>query len=339
MAVAQQFNVAEKGEIGRDLRPDFDRDKTFEEITRSALHATAASGAALILTDGTVMSCRACSGRLAPPVGTRLNTSTGFTATCVQTAQVIRCDNTASDPRVDGTSCIQLGIHSILAVPVFDGEKVAGVLEVLSSEPGKFTDRHATALKLLARLVETLVNYASRADAASASVASEQKPKPNGAAASDAPSPNVAREKAEKLERKDQPTVMCLSCGHPNPQSSRFCNRCGVILLATFDPPEPAADENLPAKPEAANEDGLKEIYSLIAGSAGRPTWNEIYAKLLANMQSTSAQSKPPSPANHDPAKQDAAKKDNGVVKVGRSQGTNDLKSRIGAAVRNNLWL
>ncbi|HEX8813634.1 MAG TPA: GAF domain-containing protein, partial [Terracidiphilus sp.] len=132
MAVALQLNVAEKGELGRDLRPDFDRDRTFEEITRSALHATAASGAALILTDGTVMSCRACSGHLAPPVGTQLNISTGFTATCVQTAQVIRCDNTASDPRVDGTSCTQLGILSILAVPVFDGEKVAGVLEVLS---------------------------------------------------------------------------------------------------------------------------------------------------------------------------------------------------------------
>jgi GAF domain len=335
MAVAQQLSVAEKSGMGPDLRPDFDRDRTFEEITRSALHATAASGAALILTDGTVMSCRACSGRLAPPVGTRLNTSTGFTATCVQTAQVIRCDNTASDPRVDGTSCIQLGIHSILAVPVFDGEKVAGVLEVLSNEPGKFTDRHATALKLLARLVETLVNYASRADAASASV----KSKPHGAAAPDAPSPNVAREKAEKVEKKDQPTIMCLSCGHPNPDSSRFCNRCGVILLANFDPPEPVADENLPVKPEAANEEGLKEIYSLIAGSAGRPTWNEIYAKLLANMQSTSAQSKPPSPTNHDPARPDVAKKDNGVVKVGSSQGTNDLKSRIGAAVRNNLWL
>ncbi len=338
MAVAQQFSVAEKGGMGRDLRPDFDRDRTFEEITRSALHATAASGAALILTDGTVMSCRACSGRLAPPVGTRLNTSAGFTATCVQTAQVIRCDDTASDPRVDGMSCIQLGIHSILAVPVFEGEKVAGVLEVLSSEPGKFTDRHATALRLLARLVETLVNYASRADAASASVAPEQEPKPNGAAAN-ARAPNLAREKGEKFEKKDQPTIMCLSCGHPNPHSSRFCNRCGVILLATFDPPEPAVDEDFPAKPEAANEEGLKEIYSLIAGSAGRPTWNEIYAKLLANMQSPAAQSKPPVPTNHDPAKQDAAKKDNAVVRVGRPQGTNDLKSRFGAAVRGNLWL
>ena len=99
---------------------------------------------------------------LAPPVGTRLNTDTGFTATCVQTAEVVRCDDTGTDPRVDGSSCVELGIHSILAVPVFDAQKVAGVLEVLSNEPKRFTDRHATALKLLARLVETLVNYASQ---------------------------------------------------------------------------------------------------------------------------------------------------------------------------------
>src|ERR1700690_4228105 len=132
--------------VPMESSPDSDPNRTLEEITRSAQHLTGASGAALALSDGQVISCRACSGYLAPPVGTRLRTDTGLTATCVRTAAVVRCDDTQADPRVDSSKCS--GIRSILAVPVFDNPSVAGVLEVFSSEPNKFTDRHVTALQL-----------------------------------------------------------------------------------------------------------------------------------------------------------------------------------------------
>ena len=129
----KQLNLGPNGSTNpRRLTPELDSDKTLEEITRSALHATGASGSALVLSDGKGMSCRSSSGELAPPVGTRLNTDTGFTAMCVRTAVVVRCDDTKNDPRVDGLSCAQLGIRSILAVPIFSAQKVAGVLEVLS---------------------------------------------------------------------------------------------------------------------------------------------------------------------------------------------------------------
>src|SRR5580704_6895938 len=156
MAALPQPSIPKKDFIRPQVStPDFDS-KTLEEITRSAQHATGASGAALVLSDGKIMSCRACSGELGPPVGTRLNADTGFTATCVRTAVVVRCDDTETDPRVDGSSCVQLGIRSILAVPIFNGQNVAGVLEVLSNEPKKFADRHANALHLLAQLVEAV---------------------------------------------------------------------------------------------------------------------------------------------------------------------------------------
>ena len=67
----------------------------------------------------------------------------------------------------------QLGIRSILAVPIFSAQKVAGVLEVLSNEPKRFTDRHVNALKLLARLVETLVDYASQGDGSASTLTPE----------------------------------------------------------------------------------------------------------------------------------------------------------------------
>jgi hypothetical protein len=300
------------------LSPELDSDKTLEEITRSALHATGASGSALVLSDGDIMSCRASSGELAPPVGTRLNTDTGFTAMCVRIAEIVRCDDTKNDPRLDGSSCAELGIRSILAVPIFYGQKVAGVLEVLSNQPNRFTDRHVNALKLLARLVETLVDYAFQGDGSLSTLTPDTKTRSN-----DSGTANT-----------HQVRVTCLSCGHPNPQGSQFCNRCGVIMLAAPGYSETTPDPGGLAGVESSSDEGLKEIYSLISGNAGRPTWNEIYPKLLAHLQSTSTQEKPPT----EPTK-DTANKDDSVMGFGRALGSPELKAWPGAAVRRSLWL
>jgi hypothetical protein len=302
----------------RGLNPEFASDKTLEEITRSALHATGASGSALVLSDAVGMSCRSSSGELAPPVGTRLNTDTGFTAMCVRTAEVVRCDDTKNDPRVDGSSCAQLGIRSILAVPIFSAQKVAGVLEVLSNEPNRFTDRHVNALKLLARLVETLVDYASQGDASASTLNSEPEIQSNDS--------GTANSRQVKLT--------CLSCGHPNPPGSQFCNRCGVIMLSSPDYSETTPDPGGLGGVGSNSDEGLKEIYSLISGSADRPTWNEIYPKLLAHLQSTSVQDRVPAATPKN-----AAKKADSAFGFGMAQATPEPQERLGGVVRRSLWL
>ena len=290
--------------------PDSDPDRALEEITRSAQHITGASGAALALSDGKVIACCACSGYLAPPVGTQLNTDSGLTATCVQTGEVVRCDDTEADSRIDSSKCI--GIRSILVVPVFNDPAVAGVLEVLSSKPKNFTDRHVTALRLLARLVETHVNFDSRGEASIDTSASDPKH------ASD----------DSGVEHADAARVGCLSCGHRNPQGSQFCNRCGVILGASADPPY--GDLSLPQGTKLLDNDGLREIYKLISGSSGLATWNDIYAKLLANQQSPAAPDKPGKPAPQAPAKSEDIRK---------AEGNDELTARQGAAMRRSIWL
>ncbi len=319
MAAFIQPSITQKDSI-RLRESKADSNGTLEEITRNALHATGAGGAALVLSDGKVMSCQACSGELAPPVGTRLNPDAGFTATCVQTADVVRCDDTATDPRIHGSSCIELGIRSILAVPVFNGPKVAGVLEVLSTEPNQFVERHVTALKLLARLVETLANYA-----------------PRGASSGDAQNARATSQTTESNRVSvNAPTVMCLSCGHRNPQGSQFCNRCGVIVLGSFDQPEAPPDIGGSAATDSSADEGLKEIYKLISENPGRATWNEIYARLMANQPNTSVQPKPPATVKKD---EPAKTKDATVVGTGAARGATELKARLGAAVRRSLWL
>jgi GAF domain len=278
MAAVKQLSLAETNFIDpRGLNPDFDPNGILEQITCSALHVTGANGAALALSDGKIMSCRACCGYSAPPVGALLITDTGLTATCVKTARLLRCDDTEADPWVDRSKCIQLGIRSILAVPVFDAQGVAGVLEVLSNEPKKFTDRHAFALQLLARLVETVVNYSSTGDG------------PFHTLTHDAQFPGHD----SGTVNTDETSVACLSCGHSNPQGSQSCNRCGTILNISPGSLEPTADFSLPDDTDSSADEGLTKIYRLICGSAGPTTWNDISARLLANLQSPSVQDKP----------------------------------------------
>ena len=311
----RRYRVENGFAVPLESGPDLDPNRTLEEITRSAQHLTGASGAALALSDGTVISCRACSGYLAPPVGTRLNTDTGLTATCVRTAEVVHCEDTEADPRVDSSKCV--GIRSILVVPVFNDTVVAGVLEVLSSKPKNFTDRHVTALQLLARLVETHANYVSRGNALDSS-ASDAKLARDDSAAANAVVPGVG----------------CLSCGHRNPQGSQFCNRCGVILLASLDPQDATPGFSLPEGAGSLDHEGLREIYKLISGSAGLATWNDIYAKLVANQQS------PPAPDKIHPAPaEDPDRSERAAKNFGKTEGTNELTARSGAAIRRRLWL
>jgi hypothetical protein len=82
------------------------------------------------------------------------------------------------------------------------------------------------------------------------------------------------------------------------------------------------------------SDEGLKEIYSLISGSADRPTWNEIYPKLLAHLQSTSVQDRVPAATPKN-----AAKKADSAFGFGMAQATPEPQERLGGVVRRSLWL
>jgi len=120
-----------------------------------------ASGAAIALaeSDPATMLCRASSGQIAPPVGATLQVGSGFSGACVQTARMLRCDDTATDERVDRESCLALGIRSIIAAPVLRGEKVIGLLEVFSSQPDAFGENDSAILQ---RFTETILEAVKR---------------------------------------------------------------------------------------------------------------------------------------------------------------------------------
>jgi putative methionine-R-sulfoxide reductase with GAF domain len=118
---------------------------------RLALVQTGATAGAIALSHEGQMVCCATIGDIAPPLGARVDSAAGLTGTCVRTGRVLECDDTQVDERVDSAVCRQLGIGSILVLPIGERQGPVGVLELLSHQANRF---HNTSPELLLRLLD-----------------------------------------------------------------------------------------------------------------------------------------------------------------------------------------
>lgn len=121
-------------------------------IAQEALAVANAQGTAIAIALGQEVVCCARAGHLAPPLGTPLDARSGLSGECLRSGEVVCCDDTETDPRVDVEACRQSGIRSVLAVPLRLDEQVIGVFEVFSARPGAFGYWEARLLYLLADL-------------------------------------------------------------------------------------------------------------------------------------------------------------------------------------------
>jgi hypothetical protein len=129
----------------------FDRETELQSIAERALSLTRATGAAIAMSAGSdnEMTCMASAGDDAPPVRSRLQVGSGFSGECVRSGRSLRCDDSETDDRVDRAGCRSLGIRSLVAVPIRQGSKVIGLLEVFSPQPYAFNADDIGALQQL----------------------------------------------------------------------------------------------------------------------------------------------------------------------------------------------
>jgi TonB family protein len=132
-----------------------DLDSILSEATHAARYFTDATGAALALWSQGVVICRARSGDTAPPLGAKLDVDSGISGECLRSGRSKRCNDTLTDPLVDGAVCQEMGIRSLAAVPLRGERGVVGILEVFSDRPYAFSDPHITLLKQLAQIAVT----------------------------------------------------------------------------------------------------------------------------------------------------------------------------------------
>ena len=134
---------------GGSASEDLALDLVLNQIVEQACLATGATGAAIALTRGGEMVCRATTGRTAPDLGVRLDNA-GFSAECLRIGTLQRCDDTETDPRVDAGACRLLGVRSILVVPLWYWGEFMGIFEIFSPRPNAFGERDEQTLQALA---------------------------------------------------------------------------------------------------------------------------------------------------------------------------------------------
>jgi putative methionine-R-sulfoxide reductase with GAF domain len=145
------------------LGPDLDA--ALHLIARRAHAFTRATGAAVALTEGSDMICRATAGADAPSLGARVKTGEGFSGECVRTGTLQRCDDSETDPRVDRETCRVLGIRSLAAVPVRWEQAVIGLLEVFAPDPNAFGADDEVVLVRLAEITSNAIHRAGAPEA------------------------------------------------------------------------------------------------------------------------------------------------------------------------------
>jgi len=148
--LAALFSARGGGGLSAEVSAQLALEIVLNEIVEQACLATGATGAAIVLERDGEMVCRASSGANAPVLGASLSSESGLTAECIRTRQVQRCNDAQSDPRADAEASRSLGIRSVMILPLLQGDELAGLLEVFSSEPGAFGDRDELRLTALA---------------------------------------------------------------------------------------------------------------------------------------------------------------------------------------------
>jgi len=128
-------------------------DEVLQLVAERAVAITGADGLAIALAEGNEIVLRAAAGTVRPDPGTRIDRDSAFSGACFRTAQVINCDDTETDPRVNLQACRKMGARSMVAVPLCGRKRVIGVLEAFSAWPFAFNEIDVRNLTLLAELV------------------------------------------------------------------------------------------------------------------------------------------------------------------------------------------
>jgi putative methionine-R-sulfoxide reductase with GAF domain len=175
--------VAGPGANGDFTFEGHELDAALQLLVERAQYITGATGAALAIAQGEEMVCRASVGSSVPAVGARLQVRSGLSGESISRKQLLRCDNAETDPRVNLETCRQLGIASIVVLPLLTrtGE-VRGLFELFSDHAYAFEERDLIALERMADLTLTALDLAERRPRAVPAAAPVPEPAPPVAA-------------------------------------------------------------------------------------------------------------------------------------------------------------
>ncbi len=131
------------------VQADLDLTAFMQLVVDTLQELTDAKGAVVELVDGDHMVYRAASGTVSKHVGLRLPRANSLSGLCVASAQILRCDDSETDPRVNAEACRTVGVRSMICTPLFEEGTAVGVLKVMSEHASGFDEDDVQTLSLM----------------------------------------------------------------------------------------------------------------------------------------------------------------------------------------------
>lgn len=131
---------------------------------------TGATGSSVELVDENDTVYRACSGFARPHVGLRVDMTSSFSGLCVRQGQILLCDDTETDARVDQESSRLLRARSVVVAPLFHQGRTIGLLKAMAETPRAFGPRDVQTVQLMAGLVGSAIAHQSAFEAKQATL-------------------------------------------------------------------------------------------------------------------------------------------------------------------------
>ena len=128
-------------------------DEVLQLICDRARAITQADGIVVALAEGSAMVCRAGAGPLAAERGVSLKGESEFLQDCLESGRILRCDDCASDSRVELDFARRVGACSTVLVPLRGRREHLGVLQAFSKTAWAFTDHDVRCFDLFAELI------------------------------------------------------------------------------------------------------------------------------------------------------------------------------------------
>src|SRR5262249_11379411 len=132
-------------------------------LAEETMPLAGAVGAAIALKTNDQIVCRASAGQ-APGVGAVLQPGQGLSGECVLTGNLVRCDDTDVDSRVNPQICRDLGFRSALIVPITLEGHAIGLVELFAAQPQHFNQNDVLFLNDLAGVILELNDLKASAD-------------------------------------------------------------------------------------------------------------------------------------------------------------------------------
>lgn len=160
--LAARFAAKSGGGLSPELSAELALEIVLNEIVEQACQITGATGAAIVLVRDGELICRAGSGSTAPELGSRIDPSAGLASECLRSRKTLWCDDTFTDFRAANDALKQLGIRSVVIMPLLRGETLVGIFELFSTEPYAFGVRDERTLEILADRTLNNLDHVSR---------------------------------------------------------------------------------------------------------------------------------------------------------------------------------